>query len=97
MSTKPAMPAYRKFKWVKVPDVMTSILKRGKTLDGYSILNELAIDPGEIEAVKLVNNQLESLRRFGLVEETAIILHRWIVARETHNEKGIKALFINNE
>jgi hypothetical protein len=30
-------------------------------------------------------------------DETAIILHRWIVARETRNEKGIKALFINNE
>ena len=30
-------------------------------------------------------------------DETAIILHRWIVARETRNEKGIKALFVNNE
>jgi hypothetical protein len=47
------------------------ILKRGKSLDGYAILKELGIDPGETEAVKLVNNQLESLRRFGLVEETA--------------------------
>jgi hypothetical protein len=34
-------------------------------------LKELGIDPGETEAVKLINNQLESLRRFGLVEETA--------------------------
>ena len=47
------------------------ILQRGKALDGYSILKELGIDPGETEAVKLVNNQLESLRRFGLVEDTA--------------------------
>ena len=47
------------------------ILKRGKAIDGYSILKELGINPGETEAVKLVNNQLESLRRFGLVEETA--------------------------
>lgn len=47
------------------------ILKRGKALDGYSILRELGINPGEMEAVKLVNNQIESLRRFGLVEETA--------------------------
>jgi hypothetical protein len=47
------------------------ILQRGKALDGYTILKELGIDPGETEAVKLVNNQLESLRRFGLVEETA--------------------------
>jgi hypothetical protein len=50
---------------------LIKILKRGKTLEGYFILKELGIDPGETEAVKLVNNQLESLRRFGLVEETA--------------------------
>ena len=50
---------------------LINILKRGKPLDGYSILQELAIHPNETEAVKLVNNQLESLRRFGLVEETA--------------------------
>jgi len=29
-------------------------------------------------------------------DETAIILHRWVRARETRNEKGSKALFINN-
>lgn len=50
---------------------LINILKRGKALDGYAILNELGIDPGETEAVKLVNNQLESLLRFGLVKETA--------------------------
>lgn len=50
---------------------LINILRSGKALDGYSILKELAIDPRETEAVKLVNNQLESLRRFGLVEETA--------------------------
>ena len=50
---------------------LIKILRRGKPLDGYAILKELGIDPGETEAVKLVNNQLESLRRFGLVEETA--------------------------
>jgi hypothetical protein len=50
---------------------LIKILRRGKALEGYSILTELGIDPGETEAVKLVNNQLESLRRFGLVEETA--------------------------
>lgn len=46
-------------------------LRRGKPLDGYTILGELGVDPKDTEAVKLVNNQLESLRRFGLVEETA--------------------------
>jgi len=50
---------------------LINILKRGKALEGYSILKELAIDPGETDAVKLVNNQLESLQRFGLVKETA--------------------------
>jgi hypothetical protein len=50
---------------------LIKILQRGKALEGYAILKELAIDPGETEAVKLVNNQLESLRRFGLVEESA--------------------------
>jgi hypothetical protein len=46
-------------------------LRRGRSLDGYTILGELGIDPKDTEAVKLVNNQLESLRRFGLIEETA--------------------------
>ncbi|MRR13901.1 hypothetical protein EG833_00395 [archaeon] len=50
---------------------LIKILQRGKALDGYSILEELGVDPGETEAVKLVYNQLESLQRFGLVTETA--------------------------
>ena len=51
---------------------LIAILKRGKAVDGYAILKELGINPRETETVKLVNNQLESLRRFGLVEETAL-------------------------
>jgi len=50
---------------------LISILKRGKTLDGNDILRELGIDPRQSEIVKLVGNQLESLRRFGLIKETA--------------------------
>ena len=50
---------------------LIKILRSGKALDGYAILKELAVDPGETQAVKLVNNQLESLQRFGLVKETA--------------------------
>ena len=50
---------------------LIKILRRGKAIEGYSILKQLGIDPGDTEAVKLVNNQLDSLRRFGLVEETA--------------------------
>ena len=50
---------------------LINVLKRGKALEGYTILKELSIEPGETETVKLVNNQLESLQRFGLVRETA--------------------------
>jgi vacuolar-type H+-ATPase subunit I/STV1 len=50
---------------------LIKVLQRGKALEGYAILKELGVDPGETEAVKLVNNQLESLQRFGLVKETA--------------------------
>jgi hypothetical protein len=50
---------------------LIKVLKRGKAVEGYAILKELGIDPRDTEAVKLVNNQIESLRRFGLVEETA--------------------------
>jgi len=50
---------------------LIKILKHGKTKEGYAILKELGIDPRDTEAVKLVNNQLESLRRFGLIEEDA--------------------------
>ena len=56
---------------------LIKILKRGKAVEGYAILKELGIDPRDTEAVKLVNNQLESLRRFGLVEEKSSSW-RWI-------------------
>lgn len=50
---------------------LIKILRRGKTLDGHTILSELGVDPSETEAIKLVDNQLHSLQRFGLVEEVA--------------------------
>jgi uncharacterized protein YydD (DUF2326 family) len=60
---------------VKVPDnhdaELIKILKHGKAIEGYTILKEQGIDPRDSEAVKLVNNQLEFLRRFDLVEEDA--------------------------
>ena len=66
------------FKEVGIPEgtrpydkELIKLLRRGKILEGYTILNELGIDPRDSEAVKLVNNQLEALQRFGLVEETA--------------------------
>jgi hypothetical protein len=56
---------------------LIKVLRRRKAVEGYAILKELSIDPRDTEAVKLVNNQLESLRRFGLVEETGAGW-RWI-------------------
>jgi hypothetical protein len=50
---------------------LIKVLRRGKAVEGYAILKELDIDPRDTEATKLVNNQLESLRRFGLIEETS--------------------------
>jgi hypothetical protein len=50
---------------------LIKVLRLGKSMEGYAILKELGIDPAETEAVKLVNNQLESLQRFGLVKENA--------------------------
>jgi hypothetical protein len=70
--------SYADFKEIKMVEgsrrhdlELIKILRRGKSLEGYTILKELGIDPNETEAVKLVNNQLQSLQRFGLVEETA--------------------------
>ena len=50
---------------------LVKVLRRGKPVDGYTILKELGVDPRDTEATKLVNNQLESLRRFSLIEETS--------------------------
>jgi hypothetical protein len=50
--------------------VLVSMLKKGKVLDSVEILDNLGIDPHDGQAVKLVSNQLEELRRFGLVRET---------------------------
>lgn len=49
---------------------MIGILRRGKTLSPPEILAALGIDPRDSQAMKLVSNQLEELRRFGLVKET---------------------------
>ena len=47
------------------------ILKRGQTVSSYKLLQELGVDPEDAEAVRLISNQLEELRRFGLLKETA--------------------------
>jgi hypothetical protein len=50
---------------------LIEILKRGKTIDGYTILRELGIDPKDSRVIRLLKNQLEELRKFGLITETA--------------------------
>ncbi|MFZ3147828.1 MAG: hypothetical protein WA137_02170 [Methanothrix sp.] len=49
---------------------LVELLRHGKTIDSYRILTNLGIDPGDSDAVKMVKNQLEELRRFNLVKET---------------------------
>ena len=53
---------------------LVAMLKRGGVLDSHEILAGLGIDPRDSHAVKLVSNQLEELRRFGLIRETS---HGW--------------------
>jgi hypothetical protein len=50
---------------------LIEVLKRGKTIEGYSILRELGIDPKDSQVIRLLKNQLEELRKFGLITETA--------------------------
>ena len=56
---------------------LVDMLKRGKILDSQEILNGLGINPRDSQAVKLVSNQLEELKRFGLVSES-IQGWRWL-------------------
>src|SRR5512136_1243727 len=53
---------------------LVDMLKRGKVLDSQELLGGLGIDPRDGQAVKLVSNQLEELKRFGLVRESP---HGW--------------------
>jgi len=56
---------------------LIDMLKRGKILDSQEILSGLGINPRDSQAVKLVSNQLEELKRFGLVSES-IQGWRWL-------------------
>ena len=46
------------------------LVRKGHTLSGHEILRELDIDPRDSEAVKLVQNQLQTLQKYGLLKET---------------------------
>lgn len=49
---------------------LMALLREGRTINAYDLQKLLGIDPGDSEAMRLVSNQLETLRRFGLVKET---------------------------
>ncbi len=48
------------------------------------------------QSIRLKPTPKRNNRTIFFDDETAIILHRWVRARESRNEKGSKALFINN-
>ena len=48
------------------------------------------------QSIRLKPTPKRTNRTIFFDDETAIILHRWVRSRETRNEKGSKALFINN-
>jgi predicted nuclease with TOPRIM domain len=47
------------------------ILKRGVTVDSYSLLEELGIDPKDSDLVNAVSRQLEDLEGYGLITNTS--------------------------
>jgi hypothetical protein len=49
---------------------LIKVLKRKKTIDGYAILRELGVDPKDSQVTRLLKNQLEILRNYGLITET---------------------------
>ncbi|OPY54689.1 MAG: hypothetical protein A4E48_00268 [Methanosaeta sp. PtaU1.Bin060] len=58
---------------------LLEILRKGKTINSYELLRLLGIDASDSQAVRLVSNQLEELRRFDLVRETPAGW-RWVSA-----------------
>ena len=48
------------------------------------------------QSIRLKPTPKRTNRTIFFDDETAIILHRWVRSRESRNEKGSKALFINN-
>jgi len=49
---------------------LIAILKRGKVVDNYRILEELGIDPRDSDLIKAVSAQLENLESYGLISST---------------------------
>ena len=61
----------------KYDEELIKVLKRGKTIEGHAILRELGIDPKDSQVIRLLKNQLEILRNYGLITETSYGW-RWI-------------------
>jgi hypothetical protein len=51
----------------RLPELLQKSGNKG--LSGFAILDKLEVDPKDTESVKIVENQLGTLRGFGLVEE----------------------------
>ena len=47
------------------------IMKRGSTVDSYSLLEELGVDLSDTDLVKAISRQLEELEAYGLVTNTS--------------------------
>lgn len=50
---------------------LTSLLKQGRPMSSEDILIALGVDHHDIAAIKALYSQLENLREYGIVEETA--------------------------
>jgi hypothetical protein len=55
---------------INYDEELIKVLKRKKTIEGYAILRELGIDPKDSQVTRLLRNQLEILRNYGLITET---------------------------
>ncbi len=55
----------------KLDEELVSLLKRGRSMTGNEILDELHIDPRDSSLIQLIYNQLEGLSKYGLVKEAA--------------------------
>lgn len=68
--TKPFLD--EKFEGIRAYDKeLIALLKKKGAVDSDDLLDELGIDPKEVELVKGIRNQLENLSAYGLVKPTA--------------------------
>ena len=75
--------------------IITLLAKTGIRLKELITLDVEDIDWVD-QSIRLKPTPKRTNRTIFFDDETATILHRWVRARESRNEKGSKALFINN-